>query len=55
LHAEIDLLNIVKQLRLSTFATRAFLRPHQRKLVRWFDEYKLGLSSDEENDSTFSD
>ena len=47
LHAEIDLLNIIKQLRINTFAMHSLLKPHQRQLVRWFDEYKLQIYSDE--------
>ena len=41
LYCEIDLLEIVKQMRVSMFASDIVLKPQQRLLVSFFDEYKL--------------
>ena len=41
LYYEIDLLEIVKQLRINMFASDIVLKPRQRHLVSFFDEYKL--------------
>ena len=50
LHAEIDLLHIIKQLRTASFASSAFLKPHQAMLVKWFDKYKVSLTKAEQED-----
>lgn len=55
LNAEIDLLQIIKQLRVSSFAAETVLRPHQRKLVRFFDHYNLKQMSDEDSNQSFDD
>jgi len=36
LHQEIDLLHIIKQLRVATFNAQTTLKPHQIMLVKWF-------------------
>ena len=47
LHEEMDLLHILKQLRVAAFTSQAFLKPHQSMLVKWFDQYKLKIHADE--------
>lgn len=49
---EIDILRIVKQLRINSFATDLILTPGQKNLVRWFDDYKLGINSDDNSSQT---
>ena len=49
MHDEIDILRILKQLRIAQFAVDLILTPGQKRFVRWFDQYKLNLSSDEES------
>jgi len=44
LHQEIDLLHIIKQLRVSTFNAQCSLLPHQIMLVKWFEQYKIKLN-----------
>lgn len=41
LNQEIDILEIVKKLRVAYFASEMALKPRQRKLVGFFDEFKL--------------
>ena len=41
LNREIDILEIVKKLRVSYFASEIALKPRQRHLVGFFDDYKL--------------
>jgi hypothetical protein len=41
LWAEMDLLNIIKQLRTNKFTSQSYLKPHQVALIRWFEEYTL--------------
>ena len=41
LNQEIDILEIVKKLRVAYFASEIALKPRQRKLVGFFDEFKL--------------
>ena len=41
LNREIDILEIVKKLRISSFANELTLKPRQRHLVGFFDDYKL--------------
>lgn len=41
LNREIDILEIVKKLRVSYFASEIALKPRQRKLVGFFDDFKL--------------
>ena len=48
LYTEIDLLEIVKQLRINMFASDIVLKPRQRYLVNFFDEYKLKAEKPEE-------
>lgn len=50
LHTEIDILHIVKQLRISQFVADLVLTPAQKNLVVWFDKYKLKESEDEDVD-----
>ena len=52
LSEEIDLLEIVKKLRVHQFASHVTLRPHQRDLVNFFQEYKL---SGPKEDSTLNE
>ena len=40
LNEELDVLEIVKKLRVHQFATQMFLKPHQRELVNFFQDYK---------------
>ena len=40
LNEELDILEIVKKLRVSHFANQITLKPHQRDLVNFFQEYK---------------
>lgn len=47
LHAEIDLLQIIKQLRLFAFTSKILLKPHQPQLVKWFDEYNIKVKEEE--------
>jgi hypothetical protein len=39
LHAEIDLLQIIKQLRTNSFIAQTTLKKHQIDLIRWFSRY----------------
>ena len=41
MNREIDILEIVKKLRVSYFASEIALKPRQRKLIGFFDDYKL--------------
>ena len=41
LNLEIDILDIVKRLRVYQFASEIVLKPRQRELVSFFDQYKL--------------
>ena len=41
LNQEIDILEIVKKLRVSYFSSEIALKPRQRKLVGFFDDFKL--------------
>ncbi len=41
LNQEIDILEIVKKLRVAFFASEIALKPRQRKLVGFFDDFKL--------------
>ena len=41
LSEELDILEIVKKLRLATFASQAYLKPHQRELINFFQDYKV--------------
>ena len=50
LYAEIDLLQIIKQLRIVTFASEILLKPHQMRMVKYFDEYKIKIRMDEDED-----
>ena len=40
LNEELDILEIVKKLRVSQFTSQITLKPHQRDLVNFFQEYK---------------
>ena len=50
LHNEIDILSIIKQLRVAALTSQALLKPHQAMLVKWFDKYKVSLTQAERND-----
>lgn len=41
LYNEIDILNIVRILRLAQFTSKAVLQPHQALLVGWQDKYNI--------------
>ena len=43
LYTEIDLLEVVKQLRISRFMSSIFLTANQRELVKFQHHYALGL------------
>ena len=43
LYTEIDLLEVVKQLRISRFMSSIFLTANQRELVKFQKDYTLGL------------
>ena len=47
LHEEMDLLFILKQLRVAAFTSQAFLKPHQSLLVKWFEQYNIKTSANE--------
>ena len=46
LHEEIDLLQIIKQLRTSQFVNHVQLKPYQRLLVKWFDKYRIKINQE---------
>ena len=48
LKLEIDILDIVKRLRVHQFASEVVLKPRQRELVNFFDDYKLKDEADQE-------
>jgi hypothetical protein len=48
LHAEIDILYLIKQMRANSFAVKQVLKPHQLQLVQWFDEYRVKVQPGEE-------
>lgn len=48
LHSEIDLLQIIKQLRVASFTCNQYLKPHQLKLIRWFDQYKVVVKPEDD-------
>ena len=48
LKLEIDILDIVKRLRVHQFASEVVLKPRQRDLVNFFDDYKLKDEADKE-------
>ena len=41
LNEEIDILEIVKKLRVTSFASEVALKPRQRRLIGFFDDFKL--------------
>ena len=41
LYTEIDLLEVIKQLRISRFVSQMYLTHHQRELVKFFRSYVL--------------
>ena len=41
LDEELDILEIVKKLRVHQFATQMYLKPHQRELINFFQDYKV--------------
>jgi len=41
LYEEIDILRIVKELRIAKLAARTLMTPEQEMIIKWFDEYKL--------------
>ena len=43
LYDEIDLLKIIKQLRVNSFTNDLLLKPYQKDLVRWFEQYMISL------------
>lgn len=47
LHAEIDLLQIIKQLRVNSFVSSTILKPHQDMLIKWFDQFKIKVKPEE--------
>ena len=47
LHNEIDILKIIKQLRVAALTSQALLKPHQAMLVQWFDKYKVSITQAE--------
>ena len=51
MHSEIDLLHIVKQLRVTAFASEILLKPHQPQLIKWFNQYKLKIRPGERFDN----
>lgn len=54
LNQEIDILEIVKKLRVAYFASEIALKPRQRKLVGFFDEYKLKTPEEKHSDLLMS-
>ena len=48
LFSEIDILEIIKKLRVAYFASELALKPRQRWLVSFFHEYKLDSASEED-------
>ena len=42
---ELDILEIIKKLRVFQFASNLTLQPHQKDLVNFFQEYKLGKTA----------
>ena len=46
LNDEIDLLEIVKKLRVNSFCSEIVLKPHQRDLVNFFTDYKISAKGD---------
>ena len=50
LNEEIDILEIVKKLRVHQFASQVTLQPHQRDLINFFREYKI-IYDDKNDDS----
>ena len=51
LNEEIDILEIVKKLRVASFASEVALKPRQRRLIGFFDDFKL-KTPDEKNTET---
>ena len=51
LFSEIDILEIIKKLRVAYFASELALKPRQRWLVSFFHEYKLESASEESSDA----
>lgn len=43
---EIDLLKIIKQLRVAKFVSESYLTPWQILMVQFFSEYKLALKEE---------
>lgn len=50
LNEEIDILEIVKKLRVHQFTSQVTLQPHQRDLINFFREYKI-IYDDKNDDS----
>jgi len=50
LNAETDLLEIIKKLRVHDFASEITLKPSQRDMVNFFDEYKLKTEKEKKRD-----
>ena len=50
LNREMDILEIVKKLRISYFASEVTLKPRQRNLIGFFDDYRLKTPDEELED-----
>ena len=50
LNAETDILEIIKKLRVHQFASECQLKPSQRDMVGFFDDYKLKTEADRKKD-----
>ena len=55
LNAETDLLDIIKKLRVHQFAAEMQLKPSQRDMVTFFDEYKLKTDADRKREQELAE
>ena len=52
---ETDLLEIIKKIRIFKFASDCTLKPRQRDLVNFFNEYRLRSDDNENNDQPLTE
>ena len=54
LYGEMDLIKLIKQLRLAALMSEAYLKPHQTMMVEWLAKYSLSADEVEGDDEVDS-
>ena len=55
LYAELDLIRLIKQLRVAAFMSQVYLKPYQNLTVDWLADYRLSTDEDESSGEEGSD